>query len=331
MAQSKLKIPRREEVHLIELLVVIAIIAILAALLCCRLTRAKQKAHGARCMSNNKQLALAWCMYANDNADRLVINGDQGAGDSWVKNKMHWNLGPGVADMPAMVNASPLASFLGNQGMVYWCPTDTYLSSVQRSAGYERRVRSVAMDAAVGDGPNKPAPGIIASGTFFFAKKMEDLTRPGPSDSWVFTDEHPDAVDDNILYVDPSLTDGFGQFTELPSSDHNGADGISFADGHAEIHKWRDARTIKPVTYQQGVGVASEIDTPAPAASICLAGAAYSARYENGQANSAQADRLYLDRIAGGHRHHRHSGGDAFTALSRAKSKGGRYSFASTI
>jgi hypothetical protein len=112
----------------------------------------------------------------------------------------------------------------------------------------------------VGDGPNKPAAGIIASGTFFFARKMGDLTRPGPSESWVFTDEHPDAIDDNILYVDPNLTDGFGQFTELPSSDHNGADGISFADGHAEIHKWRDGRTIKPVTYQQGNGIASRIN-----------------------------------------------------------------------
>jgi prepilin-type N-terminal cleavage/methylation domain-containing protein len=261
MAQNKFKIlsPRRG-FTLIELLVVIAIIAILAAMLLPALSRAKQKAHAARCMSNNKQLALAWCMYANDNGDKLVINGDQAAGDSWVKNKMHWALGPGITDMQAMVNASPLASFLGNQGLVFWCPTDSYLSSVQRSAGYERRVRSVAMDAAVGDGPNKPASGIIASGTFFFAKKMGDLARPGPSDSWVFTDEHPDAIDDNILYVDPTLTDGFGQFTELPSSDHNGADGISFADGHAEIHKWRDGRTIKPVTYQQGVGVAWRID-----------------------------------------------------------------------
>ena len=261
MSQPKFEIKsRRGGFTLIELLVVIAIIAILAAMLLPALTKAKQKAQGITCMSNNKQLALAWCMYANDNGDSLVINGDQGAGDSWVKNKMHWNLGPGVADMQAMMNASPLASFVGNQGRVFWCPTDTYLSSVQRSAGYERRVRSVAMDAAVGDGLNKPASGIIASGTFFFAKKMGELTLPGPSESWVFTDEHPDAIDDNILYVDPTLINGTGQFTELPSSDHNGADGISFADGHAEIHKWRDGKTVRPVIYQTVIGVNQRVD-----------------------------------------------------------------------
>jgi prepilin-type N-terminal cleavage/methylation domain-containing protein/prepilin-type processing-associated H-X9-DG protein len=262
----QMKAPQRA-FTLIELLVVIAIIAILAAMLLPALSKAKVRAQAAQCMSNKKQLQLAWIMYAGDFNDTLVINsdksGDLNGAHSWVGNWMlDWSPKFQNFNINYLIreDSSAMGSYTAKQPLVYWCPTDRYLSSVQKAAGYDHRTRSVAMNSGIGDG--QPVAGGAKCADFawstYWAKKMGDLTVPGPADSWVFTDENPDAIDDGILYANPAFGNGTGEFTELPGSDHAGACGISYADGHAEIHRWKDPRTLWAVQYLDTSGRAGK-------------------------------------------------------------------------
>ena len=79
-------------------------------------------------------------------------------------------------------------------------------------------------------------------------KKNSDFTNPGPAQNWVFIDEHEDSIDDAWFAVDMADRGNATIMANVPASYHNGAGGLSFADGHAETHKWRDPRTRLPVT-----------------------------------------------------------------------------------
>jgi len=212
---------------LIELLVVIAIIAILAGLLLPALAKAKTRAVAASCMSDRKQLGLAWIMYAGDNNDTLAIDSDPNVNktngykgtQSWITGVIDWTSSQANTNESYLVHDkhSLLGSYLGRQVKVFACPAANFVSPPQRSLGWSHRSRSIAMNAAVGDGDKYQSPKPFGWTQWYVARKATDFHTPGPSEVWVFSDEHPDSVDDLVMYTSSYAVTSF---TELPGSQH---------------------------------------------------------------------------------------------------------------
>jgi len=236
---------------LIELLVVIAIIAILAAMLLPALTKAKLKAQGIQCMSNHKQLALGWKMYADDNHDNFVLASD-GADPvkstyAWVKGYMDFDPNNRSNWDPQLdIVNSPLWPYCGKSTSIWRCPADGSFVTVNRVR--RARVRSMSMNFWFGGFAGDD--GGLSGGGWRLAFKMSDLIDPGPTRTWLLLDMRQDSIDIGNFATDmtgwpnsPSLTG----FYDLPGMYHNRACGFSFADGHSEIKKWLDGRTTPPL------------------------------------------------------------------------------------
>ena len=210
---------------------------------------------GLRCMNNVRQLANAWRIYADDNRDRIPYASTDGGTDpnnAYAWSGAHMDYSPANRanyDVTYDIMKRPLWPYVGDIS-IYKCPEDQ--SSVQTPSGtIVPRVLSMAMNTYLG-GFVGTSGGWDSQYPWFprIFLKTTEFTAITPAKLFVFTDQRPDAINWSNFMVSMS---GFSpnnpaqyQIWDFTGFFHDGGAAFSFADGHGELHRWQDARTIPP-------------------------------------------------------------------------------------
>ncbi len=218
---------------LIELLVVIAIIAILAAVLLPVLQQAKLRAQQVECINNIKELQTGAYMYAQDNQDFMLPNAPLGAttASTWCGGETESiSMVEDANTNVALYDNSILGPFMSGQIQAYHCPSDTVPSpNGLRLRSYSMNCQMGALYLAVQNLCIQENP------NFYYFIKYNDLVgHLSPVDAYVFLDENGCSINDGWLETDCNGS----TYPDIPAAYHSKACTFSFADGHAEAHKW---------------------------------------------------------------------------------------------
>ena len=233
---------RQRGFTLVELLVVIAIIAILMAILMPTLKLAKEQGKRAACLSNCKQLALAWGMYADDNDDNIV-NGNTSTG-AHNKDGTCWVYWPGRGapkeDRIKGIKDGLLYKYCPN-AKLYKCPT-----------GISGEVVTYAIvDAMNGYDAIPGAAGQII--------KNRSQIR-GAGRRALFIDEGRLSPASWTIWYDQE------RWWDQITARHGDGTNFSFVDGHCEYWKWKDPRTLEIAKmnydYWQNTGRHGPLSSP---------------------------------------------------------------------
>ncbi|MEJ0089628.1 MAG: hypothetical protein WDM80_07790 [Limisphaerales bacterium] len=165
-------------------------------------------------------------------------------------------------DPTADITLRPLWQYINNAA-VYKCPGDR--SSALHDGTSSPRVRSYSMNLYLGGvaGNSEFIPNLGNWGQYFQAySKLSQLGNPeiapGASQTFVFIGEQPNLINWGNYATDmsgypvgngPANPAAYRWNTDAPESRHNGAGGLSFADGHVELHRWKNPGYFEPMTY----------------------------------------------------------------------------------
>jgi prepilin-type N-terminal cleavage/methylation domain-containing protein len=219
---------------LLELLAVIATIAILASLLLPVLGKAKIKAQRTQCMSNLRQLGFAWHQYYADNNDTLAES-YPASSNVWVKGDMTKSEEAGNGDL---IRQGTLYSY--SQSLpIYRCPTDKGTKVCGQTL---KTLRSYSMNCFMGErDPNLgPIPTTADKFVYFYARQGDI---PSPSTKWVMLDEDERSINDGFFVTDPTAH-VWKDFPAISPHRHGFSYALNFADGHAEVWRLRDPRSL---------------------------------------------------------------------------------------
>jgi len=245
---------------LVELLVVIATLGVLAMMLLPALAKTGPNTQTFQCLNNLRQIQHGWLVYSADNNDRIVPTVGQGAAqvnllpnpytnpgnpeNQWIYGDVTTRSGTDLN----LLRLGLIFPYAPNVGL-FKCPADpktayeSPYSLPPPGATNPPTIRSISMNgfmSPIVDSIQRSTAPLNQAYRIF--RKQSDIAVMGSANCWVMLDESPYSINDGWFVADPSPT--ASTWIDKPAVYHNNSCGVSFADGHCELHKWRDAGLI---------------------------------------------------------------------------------------